>query len=125
MTLPLASYIPRARLAGRFGPQAAATVLLLLAGCAHVGRLNYVGHTVSPAPADTTEQGDNETSGAMASWRPLFGADSLAWLQAGTADSSTRYLGRLRDGYTADTLNIILCGDNRPDTGSPGSSRSF
>ena len=32
----------------------------------------------------------------------------------GTADSSIRFLGRLRDGYTADTLNIFLCGDNRP-----------
>ncbi len=32
----------------------------------------------------------------------------------GTADSSIRFLGRLRSGYAADTLNIILCGDNRP-----------
>lgn len=113
MTLPLAAFSPRARPTGRWGPLAAATVVLLLAGCAHVGRLNYAGHTVSPAPADSTEPGDKETSVAMASWRPLFG-DSLVGLQAGTADSSTRYLGRLRDGYTADTLNIILCGDNRP-----------
>ena len=30
-------------------------------------------------------------------------------LRPGTADSSLRFLGRLRDGYTADTLNIILC----------------
>ena len=97
MTLPLAGFIPRGLLAGRFGLQSAATAILLLAGCAHVGRLDYVGHTVSPAPADSTEQGDEETSEAMASWRPLFG-DSLAGLQAGTADSSTRYLGRLRDG---------------------------
>ena len=56
MTLPLAGFTPRARLAGRFGLQAAATIVLLLAGCAHVGRLNYVGHTVSPAPADSTER---------------------------------------------------------------------
>ncbi|MEO5989030.1 MAG: metallophosphoesterase [Candidatus Eisenbacteria bacterium] len=44
---------------------------------------------------------------------PMFG-DTLIGLLPGTADSSRRYLGRLRDGYTADTLNIFLLGDNRP-----------
>ncbi len=43
----------------------------------------------------------------------MFG-DTLIGLVPGTADSSRRYLGRLRNGYTADTLNIFLLGDNRP-----------
>jgi hypothetical protein len=43
----------------------------------------------------------------------MFG-DTLIGLVPGTADSSRRYLGRLRNGYTADTLNIFLMGDNRP-----------
>jgi 3',5'-cyclic AMP phosphodiesterase CpdA len=46
--------------------------------------------------------------------RPLFSGDTLIGFQPGTPDSSRRYLGRLWDGYTADTLEIILCGDNRP-----------
>jgi hypothetical protein len=44
----------------------------------------------------------------------LFGADTIIGFAPGTGDSSRRYLGRLRDGYTADTLNLILLGDNRP-----------
>ena len=44
---------------------------------------------------------------------PMFG-DTLIGLLPGTADSTRRFLGRLRDGYTADTLNILLFGDNRP-----------
>jgi len=92
--------------------QAAAMIMLLVVGCAHAGRLQGVGHTVSPVRADSTAQGDNRGE-AMAPLRPLFG-DTLIGLLPGTADSTLRYLGRLRDGYTADTLNIILCGDNRP-----------
>ena len=46
---------------------------------------------------------------------PLFTAgDTVIGFIPGTADSSKRYLGRLRGGYTADTLNLILYGDNRP-----------
>src|SRR5262249_26063260 len=45
--------------------------------------------------------------------RTIFG-DTLIGLVPGTGDSSRRYLGRLRDGFTIDTLNIVLMGDNRP-----------
>jgi hypothetical protein len=49
----------------------------------------------------------------MAAWSPLFG-DTLVGLVPGTADTTRRFLGRLRTGYTADTLNVFLLGDNRP-----------
>jgi predicted MPP superfamily phosphohydrolase len=90
---------------------AIATAVLLIAGCAHVGRLQNVGHTVAPAPADSTREREEERG--LAPLRPLFG-DTLIGLQPGTADSTRRFLGTLRDGFTADTLNFILCGDNRP-----------
>jgi hypothetical protein len=86
---------------------------MLLAGCGHVGRLQNVGHTVSPVLADSTEEGEEERDHVRIPLRPLFG-DTLIGLMPGTADSSHRFLGRLRDGYTVDTLNIFLCGDNRP-----------
>jgi calcineurin-like phosphoesterase family protein len=92
---------------------AAAVAALLLAGCAHVGRLQNVGHTVSPVLADSTDRDEGERGRALTPLRPLFG-DTLIGLTPGTADSSRRFLGRLRDGYTVDTLNVILCGDNRP-----------
>jgi hypothetical protein len=66
---------------------------------------------VSPVLADSTERDEGQPERARL-W-PLFG-DTLIGLVPGSADSSRRYLGRLRDGYTVDTLNIILCGDNRP-----------
>jgi hypothetical protein len=76
--------------------------------------LQNVGHTVSPvALADTAKDGEEEQDQVQIPLRPLFG-DTLIGLAPGTADSSLRFLGRLRDGFTADTLNIILCGDNRP-----------
>jgi predicted MPP superfamily phosphohydrolase len=92
---------------------ATAAAVLLLAGCAHVGRLQNMGHTVSPVLADSTEPEEEERARERTPLRPLFG-DTLIGLMPGTADSTRRFLGRLRDGYTADTLNIILCGDNRP-----------
>lgn len=69
------------------------------------------------APADTTgghhpERAVRHT--ADAPLHPAFGADTLIGFVPGTGDSSRRYLGRLRHGYTADTLNLILMGDNRP-----------
>lgn len=86
-----------------------------VAGCAHVGRLDAVSKTL--APADTTgghhpERAVRATPGST--YHPLFGADTLIGFQPGTGDSTRRYLGRLRNGYTADTLNVILLGDNRP-----------
>jgi len=90
-----------------------AAVLAGLSGCSHIGRLNLVPQTM--APADTTgghhpERATRATPGA----RALFGADTIIGFKPGTGDSSRRFLGRLRDGYTADTLNLILLGDNRP-----------
>jgi hypothetical protein len=100
----------------RGGQIAAATslaVVALLAGCSHVGRLQMVPQTLTPA--DTTGGHHPERSTFhTAALHPLFGPDTLIGFQPGTGDSSRRFLGRLRDGYTADTLNIILVGDNRP-----------
>ncbi|MDZ4804921.1 MAG: metallophosphoesterase [Candidatus Eisenbacteria bacterium] len=97
-----------------------AATLLLLGGCARIGRLQHVQQPISPAFTDSTqkvrEDEENEESeefGGPISWQPLFG-DTLIGLVPGTADTSLRFLGRLRAGYTADTLNIILFGDNRP-----------
>jgi 3',5'-cyclic AMP phosphodiesterase CpdA len=77
----------------RFG---AAVAALLISGCGHIGKLQYGMHTVSPAPL-----------------RAMFG-DTLIGFVPGTGDSARRFLGNLRDGYTADTLNIMVFGDNRP-----------
>jgi len=98
----------------RGGFRAAAVIAaILLTGCAHMGRLQSVGHTVSPAPTDSSERVHGSRRHEEAALRPMFG-DTLIGLRPGTADSSHRFLGRLRDGYTADTLNILVCGDNRP-----------
>lgn len=91
----------------------AASITLALSGCAHIGRLQYQAQTVSPVHADTTRVPREEAEPSPWIISPMFG-DTLIGLKPGTADSSRRYLGRLRDGYTADTLNIILLGDNRP-----------
>jgi hypothetical protein len=80
-----------------------------LVGCAHIGHLSYVPETVAPVKA--SERDDDEHDEVPL--RPVFG-DTLIGLVPGTADSSRRYLGRLRNGYTVDTLNIFLLGDNRP-----------
>lgn len=92
---------------------AAAAATILLAGCAHTGRLKYVAMTASPVPVDTTVHDTRGRSYVIQTWRPMF-SDTLIGLVPGTGDSSRRYLGRLRDGYTADTLNVIIFGDNRP-----------
>lgn len=86
----------------------------LAASCAHVGKLSVVPQTLTPA--DTT--GGHHPERAVrhtADLHPLTGSDTLVGFQPFTGDSSRRYLGRLREGYTADTINIILVGDNRPD----------
>jgi hypothetical protein len=97
--------------AGNRVAAAVLALLILLGGCAHVGRLTIVPQTL--APVDTTGERDPERS-TLPGLHPLFGPDTLIGFQPGTGDSSSRFLGRLRDGYTADTLNIILLGDNRP-----------
>jgi 3',5'-cyclic AMP phosphodiesterase CpdA len=89
-------------------------IAALLAGCAGVGRLTFVPQPLTPA--DTT--GGHHPERATfhtAMLHGLIGPDTLVGFKPGTGDSSRRFLGRLRDGYTADTLNLILLGDNRPD----------
>ncbi len=84
-----------------------------LGSCAHTGRLQPVAITLSPVAKDSTVRDHHGASHIAQSWHPMFG-DTLIGLVPGTGDSTRRYLGRLRDGYTADTLNIIVLGDNRP-----------
>ncbi len=98
----------RARLAA-----AAVAIALALVGCAHAGLMQNVQHTVTPVLPESVGHGEGARGFEPAPVRPLFG-DTLIGLVPGTADSARRFLGRLRDGFTADTLNIILCGDNRP-----------
>jgi predicted MPP superfamily phosphohydrolase len=89
-------------------------LFVLLLGCAQAGRLAPPEHTITPVSSDTSSVMEAHTyTGPDPVWRPLF-ADTLIGLVPGTGDSAARYLGRLRAGYTADTLNIILFGDNRP-----------
>lgn len=85
----------------------------LVVGCAHVGRLKFVPQTVSPVVAHGPHGSPSPSVAAGEPLRPLFG-DTLVGLRPGTGDSSIRFLGRLRDGFTADTLEIFLMGDNRP-----------
>jgi len=92
---------------------AAASAIMLLAGCAHMGTLTPVSQTISPTASESTVENREERRSTLGPWRSLL-ADTLIGLVPGTADSSRRYLGRLRDGYTSDTLNLILFGDNRP-----------
>ena len=85
---------------------------MLLAGCAHLGTLKPVSQTISPVVGDSSLVTRAERRAALEP-RSIFG-DTLIGLAPGTADSSRRYLGRLRTGYTSDTLNVMLFGDNRP-----------
>ena len=102
------SVLPRKSLATAIGG-----IVILLAGCAHVGRLAYVKQPLTPVSSDTTTRRLDPGEAAMHPLAPIFG-DTLIGLRPGTADSTRRFLGRLRDGYTSDTLNVILFGDNRP-----------
>ena len=90
-----------------------AAAAIALSGCAHMGRLQIQTAPIAPVPVEGTPNAQNEQGIAGGSFRALFG-DTLIGFVPGTADSTRRYLGRLRDGYTADTLNIMLFGDNRP-----------
>ena len=89
--------------------------LVLLASCSHIGKLAPMSQTI--APVDTTggrNPGAAVRHTAAAPYHPMFGADTVIGFVPGTGDSARRFLGRLRNGYTADTLNLILLGDNRP-----------
>ncbi len=104
---------------------ASALAGFVLCGCANIGRL--AGNPAPVAPTKTHTAGANQSPIAprvpgtppppsrprRGSVTPLFG-DTLIGLIPGTADTSRRYLGRLRGGFTADTLNLVLFGDNRP-----------
>jgi 3',5'-cyclic AMP phosphodiesterase CpdA len=87
--------------------------LSAVAGCAQIGRLKYVPQTVAPVNVDSSKERAEQGERPAVSLRPMF-SDTLIGLVPGTGDSTRRYLGRLRDGYTVDTLNILLLGDNRP-----------
>src|SRR5690349_10604613 len=90
--------------------------LVVLASCSHIGKLAPLSQTITPA--DTTGGKNPEAAvrhtAAAPGYHPIYGADTLVGFVPGTGDSARRYLGRLRNGYTADTLNLILLGDNRP-----------
>lgn len=78
--------------------------------CARPGRLQFV-EPVTPASTETPA--DSAVAQREQLFAALFG-DTLVGFKAGSADSSRRFLGRLRDGYTVDTLNVMIFGDNRP-----------
>jgi hypothetical protein len=106
---------PSTRKLGLLHAAAGLALLGLLAGCSHVGRLQPLPQTI--APADTTgghQPGAAVRRASSAPYHPMFGADTLIGFVPGTGDSARRFLGRLRSGFTADTLNLILLGDNRP-----------
>ena len=75
-------------------------LLIGLPGCARMGALQHVPEPVAPIKPALEPA--------------LFGGDTLLGFQPDTFDSTRRYLGRLWEGYTADTMEILLCGDNRP-----------
>lgn len=75
--------------------------------------MQNMGTTIAPVHPDSSSEERGSEQPRAEALRPLFG-DTLIGFVPGTADSSHRFLGRLRDGYTADTLNIMLFGDNRP-----------
>jgi hypothetical protein len=96
--------------------------LVVAAGCSSSGKLSGVTQTVSPPPADSVprtavksegERRQERQQGPVGLWS-LFTSDTLLGFVPSSGDSTRRYLGRLRRGYTADTLNVLLCGDNRP-----------
>ena len=102
----------------------------LSGGCARTSKLTFVAPLAPVVPKAVVaaqdsaqrEGEDRETpTRPIEPLRAMF-ADTLIGFQPGTADSAKRYLGRLRHGYTADTLNVVLLGDNRPSCPSPDGS---
>jgi predicted MPP superfamily phosphohydrolase len=88
----------------------------LVLGCAaSSGRLKPPAATISPVPIDTTVRDPHGRLRTVQTWRPIMLlSDTVIGIVPGTGDSARRFLGRLRNGYTVDTLNILLFGDNRP-----------
>jgi len=98
----------------RAGPLVALILAFAFAvspGCARLGKLAYQPMSMSPVQSKSTP-GTHPTPERI-DLRAMFG-DTLIGLAANTGDSTRRYLGRLRDGYAVDTLNVVLFGDNRP-----------
>ena len=103
----------------------------VLVGCAKVGKLTFVDPISPVVPQDIAVAADSaraesgpqaETGGPggrgepmrpIAPLRAMF-ADTLLGFRPNTGDSAKRYLGRMRHGFVADTLEFILIGDNRP-----------
>jgi hypothetical protein len=92
---------------------AAIAAAFLVGGCARIGRLAPVQMTIAPTQSHVAGEAAEAPAPGQEAFHSLFG-DSLIGLTPGTADSSRRYLGRLRGGYTSDTLNLMVYGDNRP-----------
>jgi predicted MPP superfamily phosphohydrolase len=108
-------------------------VAIVLVGCAkaQLGKLTFVDPVSPVVPENVTASTDSarrqgtsraEATGQVPSseavrpaapLRAMF-ADTLLGFRPGTADSAKRYLGRMRNGFVADTLEFILMGDNRP-----------
>lgn len=91
---------------------AALLFVLAAAGCAHVAKLPFI-EPVSPMLPDTARGATPTPPHPEPPYVSLFG-DTLIGFKAGSGDSTKRYLGRLRTGFTADTLNLFILGDNRP-----------
>jgi hypothetical protein len=122
MTSPPSSSLSRRGPWIRIGVVGLVAAIVVAAGCSSTGRLSGVAQTVSPPSADSLprevhgeremEEAQDRLEGRASVWS-LFTSDTLIGFVPGSGDSTRRYLGRLRRGYTADTLNILLCGDNR------------
>jgi 3',5'-cyclic AMP phosphodiesterase CpdA len=83
-------------------------------GCAKTRKLEHVAQPVAPIKPATNPASEERPKMSATAWRALFSGDTLIGFQPGTHDSTRRYLGRLWEGYTADTMEIMLLGDNRP-----------
>jgi len=129
----------------------AVLLALLGSGCAQTGKLSFVDPIAPVVPADIAKaqdssrvaagippgRGDEEDeeherherertpdSRPAIPLRAMF-ADTLVGFQPNTADSPRRYLGRLRDGYTDDTLNLVVMGEKDPDFKDPAAEAAF
>lgn len=108
----------------------ALALVIVAPGCAKIGKLSFVDPISPVVPADIAKAQDSSRVAAgldrerrdrrqTPDSRPggtlhaMF-ADTLLGFQPGTADSAKRFLGRLRQGLVADTLNVVIMGDNRP-----------
>ena len=88
-----------------------AVLLPAILGCASPQRLDLV-QPVAPAAPEAFPR-DARAGSQGAALQALFASPDVGF-RAGTADPTRRLLGRLQRGYAADTLNVIIMGDNRP-----------